>query len=268
MLAFTCDLSVNLNNGLQTDIIYFDFAKAFDSVSHDIILEKLKHQYGVDGKLLSFILNYLKDRKQRVVIDGQFSTWQPVLSGVPQGSVLGPTLFVLFINDIVNVLSDDTKVLLYADDMKIWRKVDSADDQTILQNDINRLYRWSVSNKMNFHPSKCKVVQSTLRHNILPSLYRMNNISLQVSKETNLAVVIIPKILFNEHHRGIFNKVSHKLGIVKRNCSFIKCIKSRKLFYLSLVRSLFEYCSQVWCTKSDSNCSVCENSKESYKMDF
>ena len=248
MLAFTCDLSVNLNNGLQTDIIYFDFAKAFDSVSHDIILEKLKHQYGVDGKLLSFILNYLKDRKQRVVIDGQFSTWQPVLSGVPQGSVLGPTLFVLFINDIVNVLSDDTKVLLYADDMKIWRKVDSAEDQTILQNDINRLYRWSVSNKMNFHPSKCKVVQSTLRHNILPSLYRMNNISLQVSeKETDLGVVITPKLLFNEHHRGIINKASQKLGLVKRNCSFTKCIASRKLLYLSLVRSLFEHCSQVWC---------------------
>ena len=248
MLAFTSDLSVNLNNGLQTDIIYFDFAKAFDSVSHDIILQKLKDQYGVDGKLLLFILNYLKDRKQRVVIDGQFSTWQPVLSGVPQGSVLGPTLFVLFINDIVNVLSDDTKVLLYADDMKIWRKVYSAEDQTILQNDINRLYQWSVSNRMNFHPSKCKVVQSTLRHNILSSLYRMNNISLQVSeKETDLGVVITPKLLFNEHHRAIVNKASQKLGLVKRNCSFTKCKTSRKLLYLSLVRSLFEHCSQIWC---------------------
>ena len=130
MLAFTCDLSVNLNSWLQTDS---DFAEALDSVSHDIILEKLKHQYGVDGKLLLFILNHLKYRKQRVVIDGKFSKWQPVLSGVPQGSVLGPTLFVPFINDIVNVLSDDTKVLLYADDMKIWRKVDSAEDQTILR---------------------------------------------------------------------------------------------------------------------------------------
>ena len=137
MLEFTSDLAVNLNNKMQTDVIYFDFAKAFDSVNHDIILMKLKNQFGINGKLLYFILNYLKDRKQRVAIDGEFSEWQPVRSGVPQGSILGPLFFVLFINDIVEVISHDSSVLLYADDMKVWRKIKSADDQLILQTDIS-----------------------------------------------------------------------------------------------------------------------------------
>ena len=133
MLDFTCDLALNLNNSLQRDIVYFDFAKAFDSVSHDVILYKLKHNFGVNGRLLNFILNYLRDRQQRVVIDSEFSSWESVRSGVPQGSVLGPILFVLFINDIVHEVSSNSKILLYADDMKLWRKIDTIDDQIALR---------------------------------------------------------------------------------------------------------------------------------------
>ena len=247
MIEFTADLAINLNSKLQTDIVYFDFAKAFDSVSHDIILHKLKYNYGIDGKLLNFLLNYLINRKQRVVVDGEFSEWAPVLSGVPQGSILGPTLFVLFINDIVNVVSDETKVLLYADDMKIWRKIDSIDDQRCLQNDIDSLYHWSVSNKIKFHPSKCKVIRSTLRLHPTLTNYSLNNVPLEVSEnERDLGVIMHPKLLYNKHHQGILAKASQKLGLVKRNCSITLCPKSRKTLYLTLVRSLFEHCSQVW----------------------
>ena len=247
MIDFTCDLSLNLNSGVQTDIIYFDFAKAFDSVSHDVILKKLKSQYSIDGKLLILLRNYLKGRYQRVVLDGHFSSWQPVLSGVPQGSVLGPTLFILFINDIVLSVSDDTKVLLYADDMKIWRKIATTSDQNDLQRDLDNLYAWSITNKMKFHPSKCKVLQSKLKHIFRPANYYMNGSILTVSDcERDLGVLINPKLIFNEHHRSLLVQSSQKLGLVKRNYSFTKCINSRKILYLSLIRSLFEHCSAVW----------------------
>ena len=247
MLEFTCDLAVNLNSKLQTDVIYFDFAKAFDSVNHDIILWKLKNQFGIDGKLLNFILNYLKNRKQRVAIDGEFSEWQPVLSGVPQGSIIGPLLFVLFINDIVETISHDTKVLLYADDMKVWRKIRSVGDQTVLQTDITNLHAWSVRNKMNFHHDKCKVLRSTLKSNPLLTNYIMADKVLEITVcEKDLGIFINPKLLYNKHHHTIVAKSSQKLGLVKRNCSITRCTLSRKVLYLSLVRSLYEHCSPVW----------------------
>lgn len=111
LIPFVDDLVLNMHRKSVTDVIYFDFAKAFDSVSHDIILQKLKLQYEVDGLLLKFLKNYLEDRKQLVVVDGEQSNVLPVLSGIPQGSILGPLLFVLFINDMNDVVSNNT--LLY-----------------------------------------------------------------------------------------------------------------------------------------------------------
>ena len=119
--AFSHDISLALNANELTDVVYFDFAKAFDSVNHDCILEKLKYQFNIDGLMLKFIKEYLKDRKQRVVVDNEISCTLDVKSGVPQGSILGPLLFVIFINDIQTVVSPGTKIALYADDTKIWR---------------------------------------------------------------------------------------------------------------------------------------------------
>ena len=112
MVGYCDSLALSLNDNDRSDIVYFDFAKAFDSVNHDLILYKLKHMYNIDGTLLKFITNYLQHRKQRVVIGNESSDMKVVDSGVPQGSILGPILFVLFINDLPQGLSNGTNFCL------------------------------------------------------------------------------------------------------------------------------------------------------------
>ena len=119
-------VSSNLLLDLPTDIIYFDFSKAFDTVHHGLLLNKLKLQYHIEERMLKFFKNYLKDRTPRVVLDNCVSNEVEVLSGVPQGSILGPQLFVLFINDIYYNINENSKISLYADDTKLWRRINSA----------------------------------------------------------------------------------------------------------------------------------------------
>ena len=123
LLSFTNSIVSSLHDKTGVDAVYFDFAKAFDTVLHDLILNKLKLHYGIDGSLLKLLVNYLQGRKQRVVLDNVASESITVLSGVPQGSILGPLLFVLFINDIYVGIDKATSICLYADDTKIWRKI-------------------------------------------------------------------------------------------------------------------------------------------------
>ena len=158
LLLFTESIARSLHEKIGTDVIYFDFAKAFDTVSHDLILNKLKTQYNIDGTLLKFFTEYLRNRKQRVILDNVISESVDVLSGVPQGSILGPLLFVLFINDIYENINKDSNIALFADDTKIWRDINSELDCETLQNDINTLSIWSRNNKMSFHPDKCKAL--------------------------------------------------------------------------------------------------------------
>jgi sarcosine oxidase/L-pipecolate oxidase len=128
----------SLDKNIQTDILYLDFAKAFDSVDHDILLAKLK-TYGVNGNLLNWFTDYLHGRVQRVVVDGVASDWATVTSGVPQGSLLGPILFVIFINDFPNVVSDASQTALYADDSKFYKSISCLGSCENLQQSLNHL---------------------------------------------------------------------------------------------------------------------------------
>ena len=142
------DIASSYNKkGSQIDIAVLDFSKAFDTVPHDSLLSKLKH-YGIDDKIWTWISNFLKQHKQRVVVDGIQSDLVTVDSGVPQGAVLGPILFLLHINDLPSVIS--SKVRLFSDDCLVYREIKSSQDQNDLQKDLNLLETWGSTWGMRF----------------------------------------------------------------------------------------------------------------------
>ena len=200
------------------------------------------------------MLNYLYGREQRVVIGNSMSSIKSVLSGVPQGSILGPILFVLFINDLPEGLSLGTNLALYADDTKIWRTIHSEHDHELLQKDITYLNRWAILNKMQFHPNKCKVVSVAHRTppllGILPNIqyfYVLGNNTLDyVTHEKDLGVDINPNLNFNDQCNRLLSKANQQFGLTKRTCHFVNDTKRKRALYLALIRSQFEHCSPIW----------------------
>ena len=135
------ELSNYLDSGFPVDVIYLDFQKAFDKVPHRRLILKLR-ACGIGGNIFRCIKNWLSDRKQRVVLNGLYSDWRCVFSGVPQGSVLGRLLFVVYIIDICECKA--SKILKFADDTKVYHTVNSTKDCEILQSDLHKLVTWST----------------------------------------------------------------------------------------------------------------------------
>ena len=203
--------------------------------------------------MLKFIKEYRKDRTQKVVIGDKSSTSLLVESGVPQGSVLGPLLFVLFINSIYKCVSDCTNNALYADDTKIWRKIVSETDCFLLDNDINSLNKWALRNKMSFHPTKCKILTFSLRtspKDILPFQnfsYELGDTILDYDdNEKDLGVYLTTKLTWDSHHDFICKKASRQLSLLRRTCHFVKNPNKKRSLYIMIVRSLFEHCGEIW----------------------
>ena len=157
LLTFLERVTEELDDGGSVDVIYLDFAKAFDKhkVPHQRLLRKLE-SYGVSGRLLAWVRGWLLNRWQRVGVRGRWSGWRRVLSGIPQGSVLGPVLFLVFIDDLEEGLMSE--VLKFADDTKIFGRVDSERDREVLQRDLDRLVQWSEKWQMKFNVDKCEVM--------------------------------------------------------------------------------------------------------------
>ena len=170
-------------------------------------------------------------------------------------SIIGPLLFVLFINDMQDHVSEGTHIALYADDTKIWRKINTWSDHEILQKDVDSLYNWALANKMKFHPQKCKVLPIAYNGlartlSMFPSrqfTYDLNGTELEfVEKEKDLGVVVTTKLNWEENILSLCLKASSRLGLMNRSLHFIRCQKQKRAFYLALVRSIFEHCSVIW----------------------
>ena len=142
-----------VDEGSPVDVIYLDFQKAFDKVPHQRLILKLK-SHGMGNSIINWIEQWLNDRRQRVVVDGEVSSWKPVLSGVPQGSVLGPILFLVYINDLEEGVTGN--ILKFADDTKLFRKTKEIGDKQNVQDAIDKLVRWSEKWQMLFNFGKCK----------------------------------------------------------------------------------------------------------------
>ena len=230
-----------LDNGKPVDVMYMDFAKAFDSVPHERLLQKLS-AYGISGTLLSWIRDFLTGRRQRVVVDGAKSDWKRVNSGVPQGSVLGPVLFLAYINDLPEAVSSSVKI--FADDTKVFRVTDCDDEVKVLQRDIDALMAWSTCWQLPFNIQKCKVMHLGYRNSLED--YKMEGASLQcVSNEKDLGVVIDSELNFHLHTAQVVAKSFKMLGVIKR--SFEKLDEETvPLLFKSLIRPILEYGNCVW----------------------
>ena len=144
-----------INEGIEICAVFFDLQKAFDTIPHHPLICKLE-ELGVDHYLLRWISNYLSERKQQVVVDGAISNKLSVISGVPRGSVLGPLLFLIYIDGVELVTLSDETIVLYADDMVLYRPIYTYEDYWLLQQDINAIATWITDNYLQFNTSKCK----------------------------------------------------------------------------------------------------------------
>ena len=169
LLDATFNWAQAIDGGNEVCAIFFDLRKAFDSVPHRMLIEKLR-KIGLNEHLVQWIFSYLYECKQYVVLAGEQSTIKPVLSGVPQGSVLGPLLFILYVDDLADELVDcGTSFTLYADDILLHRVIDDPSDYSALQDDISTLSNWVLKKNLTLNPSKCKfLVISKLRKNSVP----------------------------------------------------------------------------------------------------
>ena len=212
LLSTLHKIGKDLDKGLQTDVVFMDISKAFDTVHHSKLLQKLR-DFGLSGFLLLWFENYLSGRCQRVTVRGATSTPLPITSGVPQGSLLAPFLFSVYINDLPDNISISTGVGLYADDTKMHRCVQNRNDALALQSDIQSLHCWSNENMMSFNKSKCKVLSITRRKSPLIYPYALGDHKLLSSDvESDLGITISSRLLWNVQ----INKVRSKANKTAR----------------------------------------------------
>jgi Reverse transcriptase (RNA-dependent DNA polymerase)/Endonuclease-reverse transcriptase len=243
LLRVIQDLSLILDNKEEADLIFLDFSKAFDKVSHALLLHKLK-SYGLQPDMISLIRSFLLDRKQTVVLDGWSSEPVDVTSGVPQGSVLGPILFLIYINDLPDKIK--SKCRLFADDSLLYRKILGKEDVIQLQKDLDEVIMWCNTWHMTLNLDKCEHMNVTSKHAPSNADYKLDDQSLTKVKDYKyLGLHISDNLSWSKHINYITNKANKVLYVTKLALAR-STQKVKETAYKSIVRPLVEYSSSVW----------------------
>lgn len=243
LASFTHKLHVILDRRSTIDCVFLDFAKAFEKVCHKLLLLKLS-KLNLGSNLFSWLEYFLCKRSQFVTANNTTSSQSPVHSGVPQGSVLGPLLFLIYINDLPSCVSSN--IHLFADDCVIFREINDNNDVCILQKDLTSVSEWCNSWLMQLNSSKCKVLRVSRTSSCFPGTYFLNSTLLeQVESYRYLGIHITSSLTWSLHISTIIKSANSMLGYLRRN--FSTAPSSLKLtLYKTLVRSKLEYASAIW----------------------
>jgi hypothetical protein len=255
LLTFFEKITTQLDGGEAVDVIYLDFAKAFDTVPHERLKKKMK-AHGIGGALFKWIAAWLSDRKQRVVLNGKESSWEAVLSGVPQGSVLGPLLFTIFINDLDLAISDLELLIKFADDTKISRVISSDADRAGLQHALDKLVAWTEKWGMLFNVKKCKVMH--LGRSNGKSDYEMAGTILEKTREErDLGVIVADSLKPAAQCAKAAKTALGVLGQIARAFRY----RDRRTFvqlYKQYVRPHLDFAVQAWSPWQQADINVLE----------
>ena len=241
----------SMSDGCQTDAIYTDFSSAFQSVNHKLLVFKLRNSFHISGKILDWFVSYLSGREQRVVVNGKASEWKDVTSGVPEGALLAPLLFALYINDLPLAVKS-SECVMFADDVKLFYRVRAAPDCLLLQSDLDNLSRWSADWQLKLNPSKCHAFTMTLKTSAVLYPYSISGSVLErVSEVRDLGVLLDSKLTFSAHINQTVCKANRALGLLIR--SFQTGLPRQKFnqktllaSYSANVRSVIEYGCIIW----------------------
>ena len=249
LVAITHEIHSNLdaNPSVDTIGVFLDMSKAFDKVWHKGLICKLK-SYGVQSKLLSLLNDYLSHRKQRVILNGVTSSWKPIMSGVPQGSILGPLLFLIFINDLPDNLICNPK--LFADDVSLNAVMYDKDICTQnLRDDLSVLYDWSVKWKMVFNPDPTKPAETIIFTNRKSSLYETFSYAgmdvQPVDFHKHLGFVLDSKMNYSNHLDETITKANKGIGVIKRLYHYLPRTALLQI-YKSFIRPHLDYCDVIY----------------------
>ena len=252
----------NFLNGDDTDCIYLDYAKAFDKVDHSLLIKKMS-KYGLHPKIVQWVDSFLCGRTQQVVVDGHLSFAALIISGVPQGTVLGPILFLIFINDITNCVSDSV-IRCFADDTRLMRSISTCNDMLLLQHDLDRVVEWSLRNNMALHEDKFEYMAHSCNKkncNLMEQLpFSSDTYHYSTSKGMlnpvnclrDLGVTVCSDLDWTTHIKSIADKARQKAAWVF-SVFHTRSQETMVTLYKSLVRSLLEYCCPVWNPKKISD---------------